>query len=190
MKLSWKILISLCALVPAAFIVMVAPAIRDQRQLLYPSPDSVSVFLKNYSPQSVIDKFKAHESSGFGGGKGSSAGRLFITNRYQYFSQFSIESAKQMPLMAALGEDINTQLVHNGATVIDHDGDPQKGYHFDYRLAKSAGTIRLFPMGPDPGVHRNTPSPEGISDVIVRIEVTERWFPYEAEATQASLPLH
>jgi len=189
MKLSWKILISLCALVPAAFIVMLAPAIRDHEQLVYPSANSVSAFLKNYNPQYVIDRFKSDESSGFFGGQGASPGRLFVTNRYEYDYEFAIESVKHTPLMAALSDDILAQLVHNGATVIDHHGDPQQGYHFDYRLAKSAGTISLFPIGPDPRVHRNTPLPDGISDMTVKIEVTEKWFPYETGATQARLPL-
>jgi len=41
--MNWKILISVFALVPAAFIVVVAPVIRNQRQLIYPSAKTVSL---------------------------------------------------------------------------------------------------------------------------------------------------
>jgi len=97
--MNWKILISVFALVPAAFIVVVAPVIRNQRQLIYPSAKTVSVFLKNYSPEPVTKRFRSDESSDLAEAKGATAGRLFITNRYEFNSGFAIEAVKQTPLM-------------------------------------------------------------------------------------------
>jgi len=187
--MNWKILISAFALVPATFIVVVAPVIRNQRQLIYPSAKTVSVFLKNYSPEPVTERFRSDWSSDLAEATDATAGRLFITNRYEFNSGFAIEAVKQTPLMHALYDDLYTRLVRSGASVVDHHGDPDAGYDFDYRLGNSVGTVTLLPMKPNPRIHRNTPLPEGISDMTVEVVAVEKWFPNKAEARQASLPL-
>jgi len=188
MKFTWKVLISFCAVIATAFIVVAAPAIRDQRQLLYPSPNSVSAFLKNYNPQRATAEFQSDESSQMVSGEGASAGQRFITNKWDFNPMFSMQFEKRIPLMNALNNDINAQLARYGAVVISRRGAPDEGFYFEYRLGKSVGAITVFPVRPDSSVHRNTPLRDGISDMSVRIEVTEKWFPYEAEASQANLP--
>jgi hypothetical protein len=63
-----------------AVCVVVAPGIWDQLHLLYPTPETESAFLKNYTPKSVIEQFEAHESSSYGRHSGGGAGRQFVTH--------------------------------------------------------------------------------------------------------------
>ena len=190
MNFEWKVLISFFAIIGSAFIVLAAPVIRDQQQLLYPSPNSVSAFLKNYNPQRVTAKFQSDESSAMRADEGASAGPRFITNKWDFNPIFSMQFEKRIPLMNALGNDIYAQLLHCGAVVISRRGAPDEGFYFEYRLGKSVGAITVFPVSSDFRIRRNMPLPDGISDMSVRIEVTERWFPYGAEAIQANLPFN
>jgi hypothetical protein len=189
MKFQWKILISLSVLIGATFIVVVCLAILNQHLTLYPTPNSASVFLRNYTPQPVIGSF---ESSQYGSAlvesKGASAGRRFITNQREFDPYFEIQSEKRIPLMNALSDGIYAQLVDNGALVISRNGDPHVGFQFEYRLGKSTGRVTLSPLSPY-SVHRNTPLPDGIADVTLKIAVAERWFPEETDAMQARLSL-
>jgi hypothetical protein len=190
MKFQWKILISPSVLVSATFIVFVCLASLNQHLWLYPTPNSVSVFLKSYSPQHVIESF---ESSQYGselvGIRGASAGRRFITNQREFDPYFAIRSEKRIPLMNALSDDIYAHLVDNGALVISRNGDPQSGFQFEYRLGKSTGTITLSPLSPDSRILSLTPLPDGITDITLKIAVAEKWFPKETEAMQASVSL-
>lgn len=191
MKFQWKILISLSVPVSATFIVVVCLAILNQHLTLYPTPNSVSVFLKSYTPQHVIESF---ESNQYGSELveigGASAGRRFITNQREFNPYFAIRSEKRIPLMNALSDDIYAQLVDNGALVIIRNGDPQAGFQFKYRLDKSTGTVTLSPLSQDSRIHSNTPLLDGIADMTLKIAVAEKWFPKETDAMQASLSLH
>jgi hypothetical protein len=91
--------------------------------------------------------------------------------------------------MNALSDNVYAQLVDNGALVISRNGDPRAGFQFKYRLGKSTGTVTLSPLSPNL-VHRNTPLPDGIADVTLKIAVAEKWFPKETDTMQASLSLH
>src|SRR5882757_8125932 len=106
MKLQWKILISLSVLISVTFIVFVCSAILNQRLTLYPTPNSVSVFLRNYTPQHVIESFESSQyGSALGKSEGASAGRRFITNDREFDPYFEIQSEKRIPLMNALSDD-------------------------------------------------------------------------------------
>jgi hypothetical protein len=116
MKFQWKILISLSVPVCATFTVVVCLAILNQHRTLYPTPNSVSVFLKSYTPQHVIESFG---SSQYGSELveigGASTERRFIPNRREFNPDFAIRSENRIPLMDALSDDIYAQLVDNGA---------------------------------------------------------------------------
>jgi hypothetical protein len=188
MKVQWKI--SLSVLISAAFIVVVCLTILNTRLTLYPTPNSVSVFLSNYTPQHVIESFESSQyGSALAKSEGASAGRRFITNQREFDPYFEIQSEKRIPIMNTLSDDIYAQLVDNGALVISRNGDPHAGFQFEYRLGKSTGTVTLSPLSPH-STQRNTPLPDGIADVTLKIAVAEKWFPKEADAMQASLLLH
>jgi hypothetical protein len=177
----------LAAGIGAGFMVFVAPQIREQQQLIHPTPNSVSTFLENYSQDPVIALFRENEGSWTSSSKGAFPGRLFITNSYEHHTGFAIESGEQAVLMQALRYHLYGQLIGNGAVIIDRygdHGDPQKGFGFGYRIGQSVGQVTVFPIALG-ACARATLPPENIQDVTVSIAVSEKWFPHEFEAIQA-----
>jgi hypothetical protein len=83
--------------------------------------------------------------------------------------------------MTALSDDVSAQLLLNGAQILNRSGDPQSGFHFDYKLGKSIGSLTISPLAiTSPSlIHRGIPLPEGTVDVTARIQLQEMWFPKE-----------
>ena len=191
MKLYWKVCIAVIALLGCCFILFVAPVIRDLRQMIYPTPNSCSAFVRNYNPQPVIDAFESSQggSSSSGDGNGQSAGFRFITNKRDITHGFALQKARRLKFMNALDQSILSQLAANGASIIGHSGDPQLGFHYSYRIGPTTGTVWLSPLRPNLGVHRGMALPEGIEDVTFTISITEKWFPGTPANVQAALKL-
>jgi len=89
--------------------------------------------------------------------------------------------------MNALRDDVSLQLVANGAQILRQSGNPQDGFHFDYRLGRSLGTLTISPLRTDSLIHRVTPLSKGLVDVTARIEQTETWFPKEPGMIRVSV---
>jgi hypothetical protein len=159
--------------------VAVAPGIWDQLHTLYPTPETESSFLKNYTPKSVIERFDAEKGSSYGQHSGGGAGRKFVTHTAGFDWYFAMRSEKWMPLMNALRDDASAQLVANGAQILSQTGDANVGFQFEYKLGRSIGTLTISPLGQTSLIHRATPLCKGLVDVTAHIEQTERWFPKE-----------
>lgn len=156
-----------------------ALALWDHNRLSYPTPETESAFLRNYTPKPVIDRFRESSPSfsyiqGKGGG---GAGRVFVSHEAVFQFHVVLRPEKWMPLMNALRDDVLQQLADNGAEVFSQTGDPRLGFHFDYRVSKSFGSLTIAPLTINPLIRRNMSLPEGLTDVTVKIEQTERWFP-------------
>lgn len=154
-------------------------AVWNQLHTLDPTPETESAFLKNYTPQRVIEGFQCDLLSS-NSGSTHAAGREFVTHTagFEYF--FAIRSQNWTPLMNALRDDVEAQLVGNGAQILSQSGDPRDGFHFDYKLGKSLGSLKISPLAiSSPNPHRGAPLPEGTVDVTARIELAEKWFPKE-----------
>jgi hypothetical protein len=167
----------------------VAIAWWQQSRVFYATPETESVFLKNYTPEHIIECFRERESFSQARNFGSAAGYTFVGHQagFQFFVVLRPE--KWMPLMNALRDDVLQQLANNGAEVLSQNGNPHDGFHFDYRLNKSIGSLTILPLGTTPPsqIHRNTPLPQGMGDVTVKIEQTEKWFPKGAGTSRSAL---
>jgi hypothetical protein len=160
----------------------------DNTYLLYATPETESVFLKNYTPQHVIERFQKGESSPFQGpGRGAIAGKHFVTHQTEFDSTFAMRYDESIPLMTALNDDLAEQLTRSGAYVLIRGGDPHSGFHCDYRLGRSVGTVTISPVVFDSRVHRGTPLPEYSVAVVAKVELNEKWYPSEQSALQAGL---
>jgi hypothetical protein len=176
---SRRLWIGLCALLLILCSAVAVPVIWDRLHTLYPTPDTKSSFLKNYHPQRVIEPFKSNLPSSDNGVNKSGAGRAFVTHTAEFQSFFAMPSEKWMPLMRALSEDLRAQLLQNGAQILSESGEPRSGFHFDYKLGKSFGSVKILPLEIDTRIHRQVPPSEGTVDVATRIEVDEKWFAQE-----------
>jgi len=176
---SYSVLVGLSILL-LAICVVVAPGIWDHFHLLYPTPETESAFLKNYTPKNVIEQFAAEEEgSSYGQNRSAGAGRKFVTHAGGFDWHFAMRSEKWMPLMTALRDDVSAQLVGNGAQILSQSGDPRDGFHFEYKLGRSVGTLAISPLRTDSLIHRVTPLCKGLVDVTASIKQTEMWFPKE-----------
>jgi hypothetical protein len=57
---------------------VVVQVIWDRVHTLYPTPDTESAFLKNYTPKHVIEEFESELPSSYGQHSGGEAGRKFV----------------------------------------------------------------------------------------------------------------
>jgi len=184
---SHRILIGVSFLVIGFCGVVLVPATWEHFYTLYPTPESETAFLKHYTPKLVIEKFREpNESLANGQHKGDQAGPEFVTHTAGFDWHFAMRTDRWEPLMNALREDALTQLQANGANILRQSGDPHSGFHFDYRIGKSIGTLAILPLSLDSQVHRVMALPKGTVDVLACIEQTERWFPKESENVVAN----
>ncbi len=145
--------------------------------MMYPSLKNESAFLRAYDPKSVVRQFiYQHESYGEGDGSGGGAGTKFVMHDSHFDEHFTMRTDQKDPLMVAVGHDASQELTLNGAQILSQSGTPSTGFHFQYAIGNSIGSISIDP--PAPGtVHRNMPLPDGFEDVSLNIDVREHWFP-------------
>ncbi len=161
----------------------------DRLHTLYPTPETESSFLENYTPQRMIEQFECDLPSSHGHHSSGEAGREFVTHNAGFESFFAMRSEKWTPLMQALNDDVSAQLTENGAQILSPSGDPRSGFHFDYKLGKSIGTLTISPLAitPPSSIHRGAELPAGTVDVTAEIQAAEKWFPEEPGTIQVSL---
>jgi hypothetical protein len=175
----WILLLSVCTAGGAVLI-------WEHTHMLYPAPENESAFLQHYTPEHVISRFQAKESSNSGHHASSSAGRKYVSREAGFECNFAMSSDKWMALMEALDEDASQQLAASGAQILDHSGDPRNGFRFDYKAGHVIGSLTILQLAPS-GFHRVAPLPAGVAYVTARIEQTELWFPKEPGTIQISV---
>jgi hypothetical protein len=183
---SRRVLIALSVLLLAVSLGAV-PIVWDRLHTLYPTTETESLFLKNYTLKNVIEKFEDKRGVTTDSYKSGEAGRKFVTHTARFDGCFALRTEKWMPLMNALNDDVATQLVEYGATIFSQSGDPRQGFQFDYQLDKTVGSLTILPLASTSDVHRRMPLPTGTLDVRISIELTEKWFPKEPSMIRASI---
>ena len=186
MKFPRKTSIARYILLGAAFTGVVRFAILYQ-PLLYPNPESKSIFLKNYTPTLVVESFRSHRfNSAWETQEVGTAGPRFVTSEHVFGPFFAIQYEQRLALMQALSNDIDAQIRDDGGRITSRSGDPLTGVQFNYRCGKNLGMVTLSPpLGSGNFHNRNLPA--GIVDMKLTIAVTEHWYPAETDAIQASL---
>jgi hypothetical protein len=147
--------------------------------MFYPSPETQSAFLKNYTPTNVLNRFNKGQGGSYLDGRTAEAGHESVTHTATFNGYFALSSETWMPLMDALRDDVATQLVGNGARILGQGGDARAGFHFDYKLGKTVGSVTISPLELTPLLSRRMPLPNGMVDAHTSIEVAEKWFPKE-----------
>lgn len=164
--------------------IIAVPIVWDRLHTLYPTAETESAFIKNYTPRTVIEQFEDKQtSSSFSDHRGAGAGRKFVTHTDGFDGYFALRSEKWMTLMNALRDDVAAQLVGNGAQILSQSGDAREGFHFGYKLDKSVGSLTIFPLEQTSLMHRGLPN--GVVDTHTSIELTEKWFPKDSGMIQA-----
>jgi hypothetical protein len=152
----------------------------DEAHTLYPTPQTESSFLKTYTPVHVIEQFLSDQSwARLGPSWSGEAGKKFVVHDGGFDGFFIMRPEKRTLLMAALDDDMHQQLVLNGAQILSRSGDFRSGFHYDYKLGTSIGTLTIAPIAipSHPNVHRQQALPQGTVEMTVHIEEREMWFP-------------
>jgi hypothetical protein len=147
---------------------------------VYPTPATKSAFLKNYSPDTVIEQFKCkNEGAQQTDSASEGAGRKFVSHESVFEPLFVIKSKDWMPLMVALDHDLSSQLSQQGAEILSETGDPREGYRIQYQADKSVGEIALEPLRLISVTSVSGPRailPDDERAVDLRITIHEKWF--------------
>ena len=140
-----------------------------------------SAFLKNYTPTNVLNRFNEGKAS-YSNGRGAAFGTDSVKHTANFEGSFGLCSEKFVPLMDALSDDVAAQLVGNGASILSQIGEARAGFHFDYKLGKTVGSVtitplELTPVEPTSFLGHSTPVPNCMVGVHIQINVAEDWFP-------------
>ena len=179
---------ALIALSVLVLTVGVVVHIWDRVHTVYPTPETESAFLKNYTPANVLNRFKdERESLSFESGRTAAAGHDSVTHTATFEGYFALRSEEWMLLMDTLRDDVAAQLVGSGARILDQGGDGRAGFHFDYKLGKTVGSVTISSLELTSPADRRIPLPNGAVNAHASIEVAEKWFPKEPGIIQVSV---
>jgi hypothetical protein len=199
MKARWIIIARLSVLLLIIVCVIMEPTINGW--LVYsPTPERSSIFIRNYSPQEVINSFVPENYKGHGTGDNTAwAGFRFgraprSPRRELWMEQYLIvQTEKCEPLVIALRDDIVSKLSHDGAKILSNSGNASSGFHLDYIIGKNVGSATIALVAKRELLHYTDgrieyrPLPTGMQGVATNIRISEKWFPKDSDAIRASL---
>ena len=161
------------------------------RVRIFSPTERETAFLKNYTPTNVLNRFNDGQAS-YSNGTGTAFGHDSVTYKANFDGDFALCSEKFMPLMDALSDDVSARLAGNGARILSQIGDGRAGFHFDYKLGKTVGSVTIAPLeltavDPTGFLGHSVPVPNCMVGVHTRIDVAEEWFAKEPGLTQVSV---
>lgn len=147
----------------------------EQYRIVYPTAENKSAFLKTYTPDSVVEKFKvdATGSEAWEASDGAETG--FATHMVGYEPTVAIRASDWTALMQAVKEDIDSRLTLEAAEIVSECGNAQDGFKIEYVLGNSEGTVTVDPIH---SVAREAGMANGAGTAQVRfkIQIREKWF--------------
>jgi hypothetical protein len=142
---------------------------------IVPGPENQSSFLKSYDPEEVIKNFRnPPQGSGIRQNSGFTTDTKSVQHTAGFGFDFTIQSNRKPDLMTALHEDLLRRFAVTHTQVLGKSVESDGGFRYEYQSGNSVGSISVHP--PLPGiVHRNTPLPATLEDVMVDIQIEETW---------------
>jgi hypothetical protein len=166
------VVVSMLPLALAGLAVFVS-LIQQRFLTVYPTPETESAFLKHYTPELAVNKFRLKNNSfGWQSSMSAGAGREFATHSGNFEGDVAIDPKCWMRLMSSIREDLSIQLSRDGARILTQRGDALDGFHFDYKLGNSLGSVVVSPL-------RIVSIPRGCACkavVHVYVSIEERYF--------------
>jgi hypothetical protein len=168
-----NILVALLALLGGYLIWMAV----EQAQLVSPTPETESAFLKTYTPRNVIERFKRAQYSQMSSGTSGAADRGFATHQSEFEPTFVIDPKDWVALEQALRDDIISRLTDAGAEIVADSGDAVNGFQIRYALGKSQGAVAVEPvkMVPPANLAIQETGPDKIT-VSLHLRIYEKWY--------------
>ena len=120
-----------------------------QAGLVYPRPETKSIFLNTYSPKKTIEAFDLKQGGSSGGGEGSGAGNEFATHEKRFHFQFFINAQQRDALAKALAADVAEQLLRR---LLLPSTPPMEAWLFDMSADIRRGKPWLSQLRPVAGI--------------------------------------
>jgi len=156
------------------FVAVYAFGVYTRRNLVYPTSETKSSFLRDYDPKRAVEMFMT-DGYGWGSAIGSSAGEGVVENESSFHGDLTIHPQESEALMINLKNNLLWQLHSSGASV-NQSGDISHGYRVDYELGKSVGSVAIAPLRPNPRKRSGYLAP-GSTEVLLEMTIHERWSP-------------
>jgi hypothetical protein len=153
----------------------IAAAVVNQARITYATPEMQSPFLRTYTLDLVLDRFRStRHSYGGGDGSGSGAGYGFTTHEREFHHFFVMHSSQRAALMKALIVSVSSQLNNTGAQIVAETGSAAEGVQFRYLAGPTSGTVTIEP--PLPAIEGSVPFLcPGETPVSVNMRIEEKW---------------
>lgn len=150
------------------------PAILQRLLTVYPTPETESAFLKNYTPEPAVDQFRLKDSYGqWGSTVTAGAGKEFASHQRSFSGQIAIDPKNWVSLMSSVSDDLSAQLSRYGAQILNQSGDVHDGFRVNYRVGKTFGQVVISPLKGE----KVQPGFSGKLQVSLDVSVEEKWFP-------------
>lgn len=143
--------------------------------MVYPTVETQSSFLKNYSPADVIARYDAHQGTSLGDGLSSDAGHGFASHVRTLDFYFATRTENAPVIPKALCDDSVLALQGNRMRVINEVPTPEGGYRIRYVGGKTEGTVTVAPVAANDAIRRRMPLPPDKRDVKAEIRIEEKW---------------
>jgi len=155
----------------------------DQARLVSPTRENESAFLKTYTPNKVIDRFKAAEYSEQLSGASGGAGRGFATHAEDFEPTLVINTKDWVAVMQALRDDIASRLAAQSGEIVEESGSPVDGFQIKYAIGNSQGTVAVEPLRSvaASSLAGMGPAPDKVT-INLRIRINEKWFQAQGQA--------
>jgi len=193
MKLPPSIRIVAITVVSGILFVVLVGVVNDALTV-YATPEMQTQFLRIYTPDRVLDRFRDSKyvgGRGSGGGAGADYG--FATHQKGVDEDILMNSADRPALMAALDQDVTALLTATGGQIVSDASSESDGVRLHYIVGKSEGTVTIKPPEVIPSPERYCRQPIGPGEVLVwvRVLINEKWFKAGVPSlrSRASFPL-
>jgi hypothetical protein len=148
-----------------------------QHQLVYPTPETETAFLRQYNPEGTAKPYFSQYIWWMSGGQSSGAGEQSATHGKDFDYHFVIETSNRMPLMTTLAADMTKELRQAGAEVTSVSGDERQGFRFEYVSGNTIGSATINPLEIPDQQQKPSRCMRG-DEATARLKVTirEEWF--------------
>lgn len=129
---------------PILFLCMVTfRVVVAKADVVYPNPDTESVFLKSYTlANAIVPGIPLY--SGSSGPDSAGLGCASHQREFQFW--FAIPSTNERAVMPAVRRDIESRLTGAGSQITAASGNQVKGFQYDYAAGHTKGSVIIDPL--------------------------------------------
>lgn len=155
--------------------VMIFRVVARNADVVYPTSETESAFLRSYAITDAIKSGIPYRSSESGP---DSAGRGCASHQREFQSWFALESGNEAGVMTEVRRDLESRLRRTGSQITLEKGNPREGFQFEYATGSIKGTVTVDPLAilDATSVAGKAGLPFGQTAFTLRVRVSETWY--------------